>query len=86
MAVTVYKKGESRLENGIMCDIATIDHTSLKNYIDAGWFLTPEETGGVQSDAPVVVKKETIAKKKDEVSLDKDVLGLGDIGKRYGRK
>lgn len=84
MAITVYKKGDSHVDNGIKCEIAIIEHTSLTGYLNNGWKMTPEEVG---TPDPELVKARPILKKpvaSEGIRPDKEIMSF--LGKVMGRK
>jgi hypothetical protein len=44
MSIILFKKGNKHVHNGIPCEIGVFNEYSFEPLLDAGWFLTPEET------------------------------------------
>lgn len=81
MAIVLYKKGNSAVENGIKCDLIRVEPKALKNHLAIGWKLTPEEIEQDESGQdevlnPVIAKdekhfeKETEKPKKKKAAVD----------------
>lgn len=66
MAIVLYKKGTSAVENGIVCDLIRVEPKALKNHLAIGWKLTPEEIEQDDVLNPVIAKDERHFHKESE--------------------
>lgn len=84
MAITVYRKGTTHVENGIPCEIARIEHSSLNGYLSGGWKLTVEEIG-TKPDSELANQRPIIAKPSSAEKTKSDQTVLKSLGTAFDR-
>jgi len=86
VAITLYRKGNTHIDSGIMCEVARIEPSSLEGHLKAGWKMTPQEVG--EPDAELlsrpVLKKPVV---NEKTSADRTILSsVGDAFDRMRGK
>ena len=78
MAITLYRKGTTHVDSGIMCEVVRIEPSSLEGHLKAGWKMTPQEVGEPDQELlnRPVLKKPVV---NEKTSADRTILSsVGD--------